>query len=272
MNAPEAPVNFNLLRRGLTDRRVSLSVYAVGLAAYAVFILAIWPSLKNAQLEQLWNSYPESLKKAFGANINLASFDGFFALEYFNQMWPLVLSVFSIGFATSSLAWEIEKGTMEVLLAQPVSRRAVVLTRHAFYLLALAGLIAATLLPIFFGAPIVGGGVNLAGLALISLQAFLFFAAVGSYSLFFSAIFSTRSTAMFAAAGVLIFSYALDILAKFNNFVNHLHFLSLFYYYDPYRYLHDLSPAWGDLAVLTGVAAVSSAAALIWFERRDIAA
>lgn len=261
----------NLLHRGLTDRRVSLLVYACGLAAYSIFIVAIWSSVKNTQIEQLWNSYPESLRKAFGASINLGTFDGFFTLEFLNQMWPLVLSVFSIGFATASLAGEVEKGTMEMLLAQPVARRTVVTARHLLYSLTLLALIATTLVPVIVGAPIVGGSISYTGLAALSLQAFLFFAAIGSYSFFFAAIFSSRSLAIFVSAGVLIFAYALDIMSKFNDFINHFHFLSLFNYYDPYRYLHDASFAWGDLAVLAGTIVISTAAAVLWFERRDIA-
>ena len=261
----------NLLKRGLANRRISLLVYAAGLAAYSVFIVAIWSSFKNTQIQQLWNSYPESLKKAFGATINLGTFDGFFTLEFLNQMWPLVLSVFSIGFATAALAGEVEKGTMEVLLAQPVKRRIIVTTRHLLYLLTLLGLIVATLVPVMAGAPIVGGEISYQGLAALSLQALLFFAAIGSYSFFFAAVFSSRSRAIFISVGVLIFAYALNILSKLNDFINHFNFLSLFNYYDPYRYLHDVSFAWGDLAVLAGVSAFSVAAAVLWFDRRDIA-
>ncbi len=179
--------------------------------------------------------------------------------------------VFSVGFASASLGGEIEKGTMELLLSQPVTRRSVVLERYLFFLLALAALVIATLIPVVLGAPIAGGHVSIAGVAALSLQAFLFFAAVGSYSVFFAAISSTRSRAIFASVAVAIVSYALDVLAKLNNFVSNFHFLSLFYYYDPFRYLHSASYAWGDLTVLTAISVFSLTAAVLWFNHRDIA-
>lgn len=264
-------MNYNLLRQSFAERRVSLLIYAIGVATYSVMILAIWPSMQNTGISELWERYPESIKKAFGASINFATFDGFMTLEYFAQMWVIVMAAYAISVATGSLAGEIEKGTMELLLGQPISRRAIVITRHMHLSLGLIVLIAATLVPIIVGAPVVDGEISYKGLAFLSLQAFLFYAAIGSIAFFFSASFSSRGRALFASLGILIASYALDLLSKFSNFVDHFHRLSLFNYYDPYRYLHDLSFAWGDLAVLTAIVVFFTAAAIVWFERRDIA-
>jgi ABC-2 type transport system permease protein len=267
-------VNLNLLRRNIADKRVSLLVYALGVAAYAVLILAIWPSLRSNvdTLNQLWESYPESLRKAFGGeNFNFGTFDGFLAVEYFNQMWVIVMIAFSVSIATGAISAEIEKGTMELLLAQPISRRAVLVTRHFFFELGTLFLIAATFLPIAVGAPMIGADLNYTGLLTLIIPAFLFFTAIGSLTFLFSALFNSRGAAIFMSMGIIIFSYALDILAKINDTVSNAHFISLFYYWDPYRYLHSIDIAWGDLAVLVGITLASTTAAVFWFERRDIA-
>ena len=264
-------MNLNLFRRSFADKRNSLAFYAAGVILYSIFILLIWPSIRNSALSQIWNSYPENLKKAFGAGINYASFDGFLTLEYLSNIWVIVMAVFSIGTGAASLAGEIEKGTMEVLLAQPISRRAVVVSRFLYYSTALLMLIAATLVPIAAGSPIVSGNISYPGLLAVGLLAFLFFAAIGSYTFMFSAMFNSRGMAVSVAAGVIIFSYALNLLAKFNDTVNRFNFLTLFNYFDPYRFLHSASIAWGDLAVLAGIIAACLAVAVIWFERRDIA-
>ena len=156
-------MNQNLLRRSIADKRISILVYALGVAAYAVLILAIWPSLKNNvdTLNQLWESYPESLRKAFGGeNFNFGTFDGFLSVEYFNQMWVIVMVAFSVSIATGSISAEIENGTMELLLAQPISRRSILVTRHLFFDLGILFLIAAPLIPIAVGAPLIGGDLN----------------------------------------------------------------------------------------------------------------
>lgn len=264
-------MNYNLLRQSFAERRVSLLIYAIGVAAYGIMILAIWPSMQNTGITELWDRYPESIKKAFGASINFGTFDGFMTLEYFAQMWVIVMAAYAISVATGSLAGEIEKGTMELLLGQPISRRAIVVTRHLYFSLGLIVLIAATMAPIIIGAPFAGGDISYRGLAALSLQAFLFYGAIGSIAFFFSASFSSRGRALFASLGILIASYALDLLSKFSDFVNHFHRLSLFSYYDPYRYVHDVSFAWGDLAVLAAISVFFTTGAVVWFERRDIA-
>lgn len=267
-------MNVNLLRRTIADKRVSLLVYAAGVAIYALFVLAIWPSLKSnlSTLNQLWQSYPETLRKAFGgADMQFATFDGFVSVEYFSQMWPIIMTAFSVSIASGAIAGEIEKGTMELLLAQPVSRRGVLVTRHFFFELGLVFLIAASVLPFMLGAPLVGGDLIYEGIAAMSLPAFMFFTALGSMTFMFSAIFSSRGRAIFVSLGIIIFCYALDILAKINDTISNVHFLSFFYYWNPYRYLHGPDWAWRDILVLAAISLVTTAAAVIWFERRDIA-
>jgi ABC-type transport system involved in multi-copper enzyme maturation permease subunit len=87
----------------------------------------------------------------------------------------------------------------------------------------------------------------------------------------FSAFYSDRGKAVFTVVGILIFSYALDVLANFNDFIEKLDFLSLFKYYDPYPYISTASIDWSDLAVYAGIIIITSTVAIIRFQRRDIA-
>ena len=178
---------------------------------------------------------------------------------------------FSISIATGAIAAEIEKGTMELLLSQPVTRRAVIVTRHFFFELGLFTIIAASILPVVVGAPLVGGDISNTALLAFFVPSFLLYTAIGSVTFVFSVLFSSRGRAIFVSLGLIIFSYAIDILAKINETISDFHFLSIFRYWDPYRYLSGPDWAWGDLAVLAVITLVSSAFAVWWFERRDIA-
>jgi len=266
-------IDFNLFFRSLKDRRLSLTIYCLGVAAYSLMIIAIWPSMQDNldTLEQLWQNYPEGLKAAFGANVTITSFDGFLILEYFSLMWVIIAAPFAISVATSAFAGEIEKGTMELLLSQPISRRVISFSRMAYLKTGLLLIIAATMLPIVIGAWLVGEEMNVGGVLALSLLGFLLFLSIGAIGFLFSAMMNDRGRAVFMVVGVLIFSYALDILAQFNDIVEKFHFLSLFNYYDPFRYLHSADIAWGDLAVLLGISVLCGIAATVIFQRRDIA-
>ncbi len=263
----------NLLVRALLDRRLSLGIYCLGAAAYSIMIIAIWPSMSDdlATLEQLWENYPEGLKAAFGAGVSITTIDGFLTLEYFALMWVIIVAPFAIAVTTGAIAGEIEKGTMELLLSQPLPRRVIALTRLAYLKIGLALIIAATMLPILIGVPLIDEQASFSGILALSLQGYLLFLAIGGIGFLFSSLASDRGRAVFLAVGVLIFSYALDLLSQFSDIVENFHFLSLFNYYDPYRYLSSADIAWGDLAVLLAIAVATDLAATAIFQRRDIA-
>lgn len=266
-------MSLNLIFRNIRDRRVSLIIYGLGVAAYGMMMVAIWPSLADdlGTLEQLWENYPEGLKTVFGADIPFTSFDGFITLEYFTIIWIIIGAAFSAGVSTASLAGEIEKGTMELLLAQPISRTSIVLSKMAVHVAGLAGIILATMGPLLLGAMIIGEELSLAGAAALSLLLFMFLLSFGSLGFLFSSWFSDRGKAVFTVTGILIFSYALDVLAKFNDFVDNFHFLSLFNYYDPYPYIHAADIDWSSMMVYLSVALFASILSLLQFRRRDIA-
>ncbi|MHB0914127.1 MAG: ABC transporter permease subunit [Thermoleophilia bacterium] len=266
-------INANLLRRTFSDRRISLPIYAAGVAAYSIMILAIWPSMSSnlETLEQLWANYPEAIRSMFGGNISIATFDGFLTLEYFSLIWVIIVFAFSISVATASVAGEIEKGTMELLLSQPISRRSIIMTRMSFHLIGLLIIIAATMAPIVAIAPLIDAEIDRTGLLALSFSSLLFYLALGSLAFLLSSVLSDRGRAVFICVGILIASYAIDILSAFNDTIERVNFLSLFNYYDPYRYLHDVSFAWGDLTVLAILGIVCTAGAILWFDRRDIA-
>jgi len=273
MTTRELPMNLNLVQRSILDRRISLIIYALGVAAYGILMTSIWPSMADdlSTLEQLWENYPEGLKTVFGADIPFTRFDGFLTLEYFTIMWIIIGVAFSASVATGALAGEIDKGTMELLLAQPVSRVSVVLSKMLFHAAGLAFLIAATMIPLKLGALVIDAELSTRGVAALSLLLFFFVMSFGSLGFLFSAWFSDRGRAVFAVVGLLIFAYALDILAKFNDFIGNFHFLSLFRYYDPYPYMHSATIDWSDLAVYAGISLTASALAAFHFRRRDIA-
>lgn len=255
------------------DRRVSLLVYCLGVAAYSLMIIGIWPSMQGnlETLEQLWENYPEGLRAAFGASVSITSFDGFLTLEYFSLMWVIIVAAFSISVSTAAFAGEIEKGTMEMLLSQPVSRPVIAFSRMAYHKIGLVLIIAATMMPVIISVPLMDEELNMTGVLALCLLGFMLFLSIGSIGFFFSSFMNDRGRAIFMVVGVLIFSYALDILAQFNDTVESLNFLSLFNYYDPFRYIHDADIAWGDLAVLLVVSFVCSLAATVIFKRRDVA-
>ena len=64
---------------------------------------------------------PKQLTNFGGADV--FSLGGSIALGYLHPISIILVSIFAIGFTTASVAGERQRGTLEVLLARPLSRR-----------------------------------------------------------------------------------------------------------------------------------------------------
>ena len=128
--------------RLVRDRRRSLLWWAVGIVALVAFTVSLYPSLKGEEsLNEVMNQMPEALRSMFGIDeaIPLTSAPGYLQGRLFGSVLPLLLIVFGIGLGARAIAGAEQEGTLELLLANPVTRRTVVIERY----LAMVGMLAA---------------------------------------------------------------------------------------------------------------------------------
>ena len=78
----------------------------------------------NPSLKKLSEDYPEALRRSSpsAAQVDYSSAAGYLGIELFSLMVPLLLLVAAIGTGAGTIAGEEERGTLELLLANPVSR------------------------------------------------------------------------------------------------------------------------------------------------------
>ena len=86
-----------------------------------------------------------------------------------------------------------------------------------------------------------------------------------------SSVSSDGGQVVSVAAGIAVVMFAVDFLAAIWSPAEPVGFLSVFHYYDPLGVSRDGALPWRDLAVLFGVAFAGFGAALVAFQRRDIA-
>jgi ABC-2 type transport system permease protein len=95
-------------------------------------IVAVYPTVRESpDLNAMVEDYPEALKAfiAFGGELDYASGAGYLGSELFSFMIPLLLLVAAVGAGARAIASEEERGTLDLLLANPVSRRRVVIDK-----------------------------------------------------------------------------------------------------------------------------------------------
>ena len=263
----------NVFLKTLRDARRSLAWWSVGLAGMAALILAVYPTVRdNPDLNEMVQEYPEALKAfiAFGGDVDYVSAAGYLGSELFSFMVPLLLVVAAIGAGGRAIAGEEERGTLDLLLANPISRRRVAGDKLAALLVELSLLALVLWLALLVGVAAVGMKISGLHLAAATTSGAMLAFVFGVIALFVGAATGRHGIATGVAAAAAVAAYLLNSLASLVGFLEPFRTASPFYHYaasDPLR--HGLGPT--HVGFLVTVAAAAALAAVLVFERRNLA-
>jgi ABC-2 type transport system permease protein len=190
---------------------------------------------------------------------------------------PLVITLFAvatIAVAARSLAGEIERGTLDLLLAWPVPRSTLVLAAAATIQLVqgvmIATLLGAMRLGLAIGA--IEPPASLGRFLWVTANLWALYAAVAGVALWVSATGSEQAKAVGRAISFLVLSFFVNLLASLWRQVEGIDVVSVFHYYQPQPTVVEARDPLLHLSILLGVALVAHLLALASFVRRDIAA
>jgi ABC-2 type transport system permease protein len=252
--------------------RWRLAIVALALAIWGAILPIVFDAF-GAQFEDLMESgaIPSQFAQFGGGDI--FSLAGSVSLGFIHPIAVGLGLVFAVGFAGAAIAGERQRGTLEVLLARPVSRRRVYLTALVASALFIAITVAALSLGAVAGAAIVGRVAELGpgNVPILWLNASLLFWAFAAVSLAASVSFDRLTPAIGLSLAFVLISYFLDVIGELWPDAAFLQPYSLFHYLDARAALAGL-PDPANFVVLAGVIAAAVAYALIVFPRRDLAA
>jgi ABC-2 type transport system permease protein len=264
-----------LMRREFSTRRVSLVAYTLlSLGLVAVYV-AVFPSIQaaTAEFQQVLKAYPKEFFEAF--NIQSLSFDTlekYLAAEQYSLMWPLMGILLVLSRAGGSVAGEVERGTMGLLLALPVRRWQLVVAKYAAGWLALMIFATVSVLSVVPLAMVMGQQVD-TGIAVRTwIIATLFLWAVFGAGMWLSTIFNERSRVYMVMGGGLLVMYVLNVVANLQPDWEWLRYGSVFYYFNAQAILTGTQLDWLGVAVFSGIIVATLGLAVRHFSRRDIAA
>ena len=265
-------MNGALFRQTWRAQGVKLAIVSIALVVWGFLMPLIYAKF-GSQFREVFESgiLPEQFARFGGGDI--FSLPGSIALGSIHPIAISLMSVFSVGFAATAIAGERQRGTLEVALARP-------LTRRAFYLTILAatvGFVAVT------WAALLAGGVMGAAFAgviaelpvrnvpLLWLNGVLLFGSFAAVGLAGSASFDRVAPAVGITFGFVVLMYLLQILGSLWPAAEVLQPYSLFYYLKPKTVLLGMAAPFDD-ALLAAVIVAAVAWALLVFPRRDLAA
>ncbi len=267
-------MTLTLISKTLREHRATLIACMLALVAVALLVTLSFRAFGKMYESMLSVMSPAMMTAFYGGTlVGVNAANGWVMAAFVHPLVLLVLSSFVIAVATRSLAGEVERGTIDILLACPLARAQLVVTAAAVMvgglIILLSGLFAGTAV----GAALAGSAreVDFAALAWLTVNLLALFLAVSGYSLLFSAINNERGRATAWSAGVTAGSWFINLVAELWDKLQPLRPLSVFHYYQAQPVIVSGQPSIRDLAILCGVALVSFAAALVVFRRRDLA-
>ena len=124
----------NVVTRTLRDGARSFAGFAAYIVLMVAAIVSIYPSIgHNPSLDKLVKSYPGTLKAflGFGGVVDYSSATGYLGIELFSLVLPALMIAAAVTAGARAIAGEEEQQTLDLLLANPISRRRLVLEKAA---------------------------------------------------------------------------------------------------------------------------------------------
>ena len=254
------------------SQRLKILIVFVGLTVWGALLPIVYGAFGQTFKDIIESGLiPEELTQFGGGDI--FSLSGSIALGAIHPISLILNSIFAVGFATAAVAGERQRGTLEVLLARPISRRTTYLTLLVATMTFVGVGVLATIVGAIAGSAIGGVLDQLAvdRLPLLWLNGFLLFGAIAAIGLAASVSFDRLTPALGFTVGLVVVMYFLEVLGTFWPDAKGLQPYSLFHYYQPKEILEG-----GLTALNVGLPAAVGVVAIAWalfeFPRRDLAA
>ena len=256
-----------ILTKTLYERRWSLLIWFFAITASVLSIMIFFPVLRDS-LGTALKDVPESMQGLLGDAATYQTITGYVDLQVIAQMVFLTI-IMGIIAGTSLIAGDENNGTLQTLLAQPVSRTKVYLQKLAA--LAVITLVAsfAIFTGVMLGALFIGESLSMTDMVLASVMIWVltFFFASIAYGV--GAATGKRSIAGVVTGFYAFVAYMLTALAGLSDELSSLNYGSPFYYLtEPSVLLEEFSIR-NALILLTG-AILFIVIGWLRFRRRDI--
>ena len=257
----------NIYARYIAERKLSTVLTSVGLFLFSIMYSGIYETMKGT-ISDFAKNAPNGIEAIIGNLSAAASPNGWLNVELFSLFVPIVFASIGIMFGSGAIGKEEESGTLELLLASPISRRRIILEKAFGFSIQTAIISVATWLGVATGSIIFTFSVNLSNVFLAISSGWLVSLVFGYFTLAVQNISKKRLVGMGAGIGLLVIGYFADILS------NLLDSLSFFKYISPFHYYNSENTLMGNFSILYfSILIICALLALvissIAFEKRD---
>lgn len=257
----------SIFLKTLFEKRWGILGWSVAMFALMLFVVVLFPTFKDSFGASLGN-VPDSLKSLFGEAVDYQRIEGFVELQGFMQM-VFVTFIYGIILFTGLIAGEEGDGTLQSLLAQPVSRSRVYLEKLLAGAAILGIVSLAMALAVFVGVAFIGESIDAGRVMQATFMQWLVAMVLSLVGYAIGATTGRRGMAG-ALAGIFAFaSYMVTTLVTTVEALQPANYLSPFKYFNNTRIL-DNGLQLSNVSVLVAACLVLAFIGWAVFVRRDI--
>lgn len=261
----------NVFSKGLWDRRRTIVWWILGASLLIAWISFVYPIMRDSgAMEKLIEDLPPEMMAVFG--IDPATYltgAGFVQAQFFSLFGPFMMIALAVSVAVGATASEEKNGTMDMLLAAPISRRSVMIQKAgvievltAFVAVAIAAMLLVLNI-------VVDMELSVQGVLSVTVALWLLGLVFGAVALVAGAFTGKPSTAIGVAMVLSIVAWFVNAFAAIFDWLEIPSKLSPFtWYLEGMPLLNGWSSGHLWLAAAT---AVLVGVAIVLFSRRDIA-
>jgi ABC-2 type transport system permease protein len=261
----------NVFTKSIWDARRSLPGWTVAIVAVGLMYAAFWPTMRSPEMAGAMAAYPKDVLAAFNYT-DMATAAGYLGGAVYGLLVPLLMAVFVIAWGARSVAGDEDAGTLDLVLAHPVSRRSLALQRVGGLL---AGVVVTSLVLLAAMVAVRGvfelSDVAVSGLVAINVHLALFAACFGALAFAIGAATGSKAAALGGSAGTAVLAYLANSVFPQVEALGWTRTVSPFHWYlggDPL--VHGLQP--GGVAALAVSTVVLAGIGTLLFIRRDLKA
>lgn len=270
-------MNVGLMYKSFREWLPITAVVGLLVMAFEIILAYVAPTFEEqladvlSQIGWLKNILQSLLGTELGDQLSPQAFS---VLPWIQPVLLLTFLSHAILGATRVPCNEIERGTIDLLMALPVSRLQLFLTESFVWIVNGLIVLGILLLGNQIGQNLVQSefGIDLSTCLLIAVNLFCLYLACGGMAWLASVLIDRRMVAMGSVVSVLFASILFNFLTPYWAVAKSFSFLSIMNYFRPFEILTSGQIPVVDVAVLLSIFAVSWIIAAAIFGRRDLAA
>lgn len=249
------------------QRKISILATASGMFVFALLFASLHETFADT-IVGFADTFAPEFSAVLGDISAAAKPEGFLNLELYSLFLPFAVAITGVVFAAKAIGKEEESGTLELLLASPISRSKIFIQKLGAIKLALFIVAFSSWLGVVAGKAWFVFDANLTNVALASLTVFLLGLVYAMAALAGQAVTGKSKIGMGVGAGLLVLTYFANVLSELVDNLEWLKYLSPFHYMDVSAVL-DGSGELINFVILLIAAVILYVIAHIGFLKRD---